>query len=86
MFLKNKKVVKFNTFKKLYFIPDLNFYIKENLIDELWYSDDDFKNFKNSTIFEINELMNKHPNMIIKDAIFLLYENTKIIYNSSFFI
>jgi hypothetical protein len=86
MFLsKYKKNIKFSKYKYIYFIPDLNFYINENLINELWYSVDNINNFKNTSIIEIKELINKHKNMSIKDAIYLLYENTKIIYNPSFF-
>ena len=48
--------------------------------------DHPINNFKTNSISEIKELINKHKNMSIKDARYLLYENTKIIYNPSFFI
>jgi hypothetical protein len=85
MFLSTKQI-KFNKYVDIYYIPDLSYYINYNLISLLWYSDDEIKNFKLSAINEMKELINKHSNMTIKDAKFLLYENTKIIYNSSFFI
>jgi hypothetical protein len=82
---KYKKNIKFSKYKYIYIIPNLTYYITKNLINELWYSVDNINNFKNTSMIEIKELINKHKNMSIKDAIYLLYENTKIIYNPSFF-
>jgi hypothetical protein len=84
--LKNKKKIKFENKTYIYYVPNIEMYNSCNLIEVLWYSDIDYINFKNSTKLEIQELMNKHLNMSIKDAIYLLYINTKIIYNPSFFI
>jgi hypothetical protein len=83
---KYKKNIKFSKYKYIHFIPNLNYYINENLINEVWYSVDNINNFKNNSIIEIKELINKHKNMSVKDAIYLLYENTKIIYNPAFFL
>jgi len=79
------KKVNFCNIVHIHIIPNIEIYSYNNLINDLWYSNIDYINFKNDTLLEIKELLNKHKNMKIKDAIYLLYQNTKIIYNPSFF-
>ena len=81
----NKKI-KFNNYVYVYIIPNNQHYLENNLLDKLWYSNNDIIYFKNSAIREIKELINKHSNMSFKDARYLLYENTKIMYNPTFFV
>ena len=82
---KDKKKIKFNKYVYLYFIPNNKYYIEKQLLNKLWYSNEDIDYFKYSSINEIKELIKRHSSMTIKDARYLLYENTKIIYNPNFF-
>ena len=85
LLIRKKQKIRFHKYVNIILIPCIDDYIKYNLINILWYSENDIINFKNSAIIEIKNLINRHLNMSIKDAKYLLYENTKIIYNPSFF-
>jgi len=47
---KSPKYVKFNNIVQVYLIPSIKDYTKNNLKDKIWYSDDDYKFFKNNNL------------------------------------
>ena len=81
---KNKKIT-FSDYTNIMYIPYNDDYKSKS---KLWWSDIDIYLFKKSSINEIKNLMNRHPNMKYKDASKLLYQpgNMTIKYDETNFL
>ena len=73
----NKKIVKFNIFNELFIINPYNDYE----VYELWWNYLDYLEAIKSSKVEIQNLLNIHPSMEIKQAKKLLYQPNNICYD-----
>jgi hypothetical protein len=65
------KKVNFNRKINVILIPTLR---NTSFKDELWWSESDLNNARNSSLFELNTLIQRHHNLNFKDAQKLLYQ------------
>ena len=82
--MKNKKI-KFNMIKYVKLIPSRKDF-DDNMKKTMWWNDYDYDNFRNLAIYELKNIMLRHSNMHIKDAIKLLYQPNNIIFDKSNFV
>jgi hypothetical protein len=68
------KKVRFNKIIKVLYIPTNKEYFNNFLNDLLWWDENDYRNFKLSSIIQIHNLMDIHKNMNHTDAIKILYQ------------
>jgi hypothetical protein len=83
-YMKPKKTVSFYTTVHVIYIPSHRCRIYNDFRDELWWNDDDYEYFENSSRIEIQGLLKRHPRMNCKDAMKLLYQST-IVYDKNNF-
>ena len=80
--LKKRKKVSFYTVVRVSLIPSINDFC--SFKRELWWSKNDYVGFVKSSNFEVQEFVNKHPNMTITNAKKILYQPTYL-YHEDFF-
>jgi hypothetical protein len=81
---KNKKI-KFNMVKYVMLIPSRREF-DDNMKKTLWWNNFDYNNFRFSALYEIQQIMLRHNDMHIKDAIRLLYQPNNIKFDKNNFI
>ena len=60
---KNKKNVTFSNTKYMHIIPTRKELIEENLSNDLWWSNNDYIQFRFEALNEMMEIKEKHPNI-----------------------
>ena len=76
-----QKKVKFCKNVKVILIPSTNEYIEAQLKHVIWWNADDYKIFKMQAVEDIKEYLQIFPNVTIKEALSLLYQESKCIFN-----
>ena len=79
------KKVNFNKYVTIIFIPNIEFISSKNLIQYLWWNNEDLKIFRQESLLEIKTLINRNPTMQINDATKLLYQPNNITFNKENF-
>ena len=71
---KNKLKVTFNYLIDVIFIPCITDYKNANLIDKIWWSNEDYRLFKNSAREEFIEFMKKNNRSYYGTSLRMLYQ------------
>jgi len=79
------KKVKFNTIQRIVYIPDKKDMIYTLFHNDLWWSENDYQQFTQSSMIEITRLLQIHQNMSISDAKKLLYQPHNLRYDETNF-
>ena len=82
---KNKKNVTFSNTKYMHIIPTRKELIEENLSNDLWWSNNDYIQFRFEALNEIMEIKEKHPNINREQSLKLLYQPGNICYDEANF-
>jgi hypothetical protein len=82
---KNKKNVTFSNAQYMHIIPTRKELIDENLSEHLWWSNNDYMQFRFEALNEIIELKQKHPNINREQSLKLLYQPGNICYDEANF-
>ena len=82
---KNKKNVTFSNTKYMHIIPTRKELIEENLSNDLWWSNNDYIQFRFEALNEMMEIKEKHPNINRQQSLKLLYQPGNICYDEANF-
>lgn len=82
---KNKKNVTFSNMQYMHIIPTRKELIDENLSHDLWWSNNDYMQFRIEALNEMMEIKGKHPNINRQQSLKLLYQPGNICYDEANF-
>jgi hypothetical protein len=82
---KNKKNVTFSNAQYMHIIPTRKELLDENLSEDLWWSNNDYMQFRFEALNEMIELKQKHPNINREQSLKLLYQPGNICYDEANF-
>ena len=82
---KNKKCVSFSNTKYMHIIPTRKEIIDSNLSNDLWWSNNDYMQFRFEALNELMEIKHKHPNINRQQSMKLLYQPGNICYDEANF-
>ena len=80
-----KKSVSFSNMVRVWMIPSRKELLDVNILQELWWSDKDFAQFRRECFDEMLELKAKHPDISRRQMLKLLYQPRNITYDESNF-
>ena len=69
----------------MHIIPTRKELIEENLSNDLWWSNNDYIQFRFEALNEIMEIKEKHPNINREQSLKLLYQPGNICYDEANF-
>jgi len=80
-----KKEVSFSDTVHVCLIPTRNMLKESKLCETLWWSNEDYVQFKSDFIQELKEMLEKFPNISPRDSVKLLYQPDNICYDETNF-